>query len=345
VTVDGPFRLSQPDRETELLRDLTELIEHHRRHCAPYDRILTALGRTPGDRPARVADLPWLPVRLFKDHTLRSVPEAEVFRLVTSSGTTGEVSRVYLDRAAAADQQRALAGILRTVLGPARLPMLIVDSVDVVRRDRPLSARGAGVLGMMPYGVRHTFLVDEDGSTDLPAARRFLAAYGAKPFLIFGFTFLVWTHLADAGLDLSNGILLHTGGWKRLADRAVDNETFRAALRRTGLRRIHNFYGMAEQVGTVFLESSGRPGLYCPDFADVIVRDPATWAEAPVGTPGVLQVISTLPRSHPGHLLLTEDLGVVHGVDDGDWPGKRFSVLGRLARAPVRGCGDAGPSP
>jgi hypothetical protein len=39
-------------------------------------------------------------------------------------------------------------------------------------------------------------------------------------------------------------------------------------------------------------------------------------------------------------VLLTEDLGVVHGIDDGDWPGKRFSVLGRLPRAEARGCSD-----
>ena len=49
-----------------------------------------------------------------------------------------------------------------------------------------------------------------------------------------------------------------------------------------------------------------------------------------VGKPGVVEVISTLPRSYPGHVLLTEDRGVVHGVDDGHWPGKRFSILGRL---------------
>jgi hypothetical protein len=107
-----------------------------------------------------------------------------------------------------------------------------------------------------------------------------------------------------------------------------------------GVGRVHNFYGMAEQIGTVFLEGTGRGGLYCPDFADVIVRDPATWEETPTGTPGVVQVVSTLPRSYPGHLLLTEDTGVVHGVDDGDWPGKRFSVFGRLSRAEPRGCGD-----
>jgi hypothetical protein len=161
---------------------------------------------------------------------------------------------------------------------------------------------------------------------------------------MFGFTFMVWLYLYEAArelnLDLSNGILVHSGGWKKLADRAVDNAAFRRAFAELGLRRIHNFYGMVEQIGVVYLEGPSGDALYCPDFADIVIRDPRTWQEQPPGQPGLIEVMSTLPESYPGHVLLTEDLGVVHGIDDGDWPGKRFSVLGRLPRAEPRGCGD-----
>lgn len=339
------FTLSQAEREAALLPALVELTAHHYARCAPYARILDALGTSNLSGCRRPSDLPWLPVRLFKQHTFKSVPDEEVFRVLTSSGTTGDVSRVYLDRAAASTQQQVLSATLRTVLGPRRLPMLVADSSSTVARGGALSARGAGILGMMVNGRDHTFLLDAHDRPDLTAVRRFLAAHGSGPFLVFGFTFLVWTRLRatalEAGLDLSNGILVHTGGWKKLADRAVTDGEFRRGLAEVGLRRVHNFYGMAEQIGTIFLEGSGVPGLYCPDFADVIVRDWRTWREVPVGTPGVIEVVSTLPRSYPGHVLVTEDLGVVHGVDDGDWPGKRFSVLGRLPRAEARGCSDA----
>jgi hypothetical protein len=180
--------------------------------------------------------------------------------------------------------------------------------------------------------------------------RVFLDKHGGERFLVFGFTFMTWLYLYELArthsLDLSNGILVHSGGWKKLTDRAVDNSVFRQRFRDdTGLDRIHNFYGMVEQIGTVYLEGPDGGGLYCPDFADVIVRDPQTWQEVPVGTPGLVEVVSTLPRSYPGHLLLTEDLGVVHGVDDGAWPGKRFSILGRLPRAEARGCSDTFAAP
>lgn len=340
------FSKSQDERDVSLLAELVALTEHHRAASVEYRRILDAIGHPAGRTYERVSDLPWLPVRLFKHHALKSVPDDEVFKVLTSSGTTGaEVSRIFLDKEAAAAQQRMLSATIQTVIGPSRLPMLLVDTKALFRNRRSFSARGAGVLGMMNFGRDHTFVLDENERPDLEAVRGFLTKHGDRPFLIFGFTFMAWLYLyalaRDEHLDLSNGILIHSGGWKKLIDQAVDNAEFRRRFAQdTGLTRIHNYYGMVEQIGTVYVEGPSGDGLYCPDFADVIVRDPVTWEEVPVGTPGVIEVVSTLPRSYPGHVLLTEDRGVVHGVDDGDWPGKRFSILGRLPRAEARGCSD-----
>jgi hypothetical protein len=91
----------------------------------------------------------------------------------------------------------------------------------------------------------------------------------------------------------------------------------------------------------VFLE--GTDGLlHPPAFADVIIRDPDTWREQPVGEPGVIQVVSALPTSYPGHSLLTEDLGTVVRVDDpgSRYRGKAFVVHGRVPRVELRGCSD-----
>jgi hypothetical protein len=341
----GSFTLPQAEREQRLLPILVERLEHHRAFCPPYRRILDATGHRPGRDYASVADLPWLPVRMFKNHVLKSISDDEVFKVLTSSGTAGDVSRIYLNKEAAADQSRALSNTLQTVLGARRLPMLVVETRSVITDPRQFSARGAGMLGMMSFGRDHAFVLDESEEPDVGALRAFLAAHGGAPFLVFGFTFMVWQYLYKVArresLDLSQGILIHSGGWKKLSDQAVDNNEFRRRLAAdTGLSRLHNFYGMVEQIGTIFLEGPGGGSLYCPDFADVVIRDPATWQELPVGEEGLIEVVSTLPRSYPGNVLLTEDRGVVYGVDDGDWPGKRFSVLGRLPRAEVRGCSD-----
>ena len=292
-------------------------------------------------------EVPYLPIRLFKSHPLRSIPEAEIFKTLLSSGTTGQrPSRVFLDRETARRQTLALARIMSSVLGPRRLPMVLVEP-DLCLADRfRFTARSAGVLGMMPFGRDHFFCLDQEMKLNLEGLRRFLRTHAGGAFAIFGFTFMVWQYFflpcAAAGVDLPSGILIHSGGWKKLQDLAISNaEIKRRFAQATGLARCYNFYGTVEQIGSVFLE--GEDGyLYCPNFADVIIRDPVTWKEAGIGQTGVIQILSALPLSYPGHSILTEDLGILHSVDDGPCGrrGKYFSVLGRIPAAELRGCSD-----
>jgi hypothetical protein len=206
------------------------------------------------------------------------------------------------------------------------------------------------VLGMMKFGARATFALDEALEVQLSTVREFVAKFGAKPFFIFGFTFLVWAHLyqtfSDGELDLGNAVLIHSGGWKKMEDKKVGNEEFRASLsRRFNLTQVYNFYGFVEQIGSIFLE--GESGLlYPPNFTEVIIRDPATWRPLPPGQPGVIQVVSLLPLSYPGHSVLTEDIGVVE-VDECRLNGRRgraIRVHGRVPRSELRGCSDVTPS-
>lgn len=340
------FTIPQQEKEFLLLAELDRLTEFHRQACAPYERIVHALG---GGAAGSLADLPYLPVSLFKTHYLSSVGPDEVFKTMTSSGTTGQaVSRVVLDRQTAGLQTRALTSIMTSVLGPSRMPMIVIDTPNVVKDRTMFSARGAGVLGMLPFGRRHFYALDDEMRLDVAGLAEYLDRHAGQQILLFGFTFMVWKHflqaLRESGVhvDLSNGVLIHSGGWKKLQEEAVGNAEFKAALHETtGLLRVHNFYGMVEQVGSVFLE--GNDGfLYPPNFADVIIRDPRTWEPAPVGTAGVVEVLSVLPRSYPGHVLLTEDLGVVHGVGDpgSGWSGNKLEIIGRVPRSELRGCSD-----
>ena len=70
---------------------------------------------------------------LFKNLELCSVPEEDIVKRVTSSGTTGqEVSKIYLDANTAAMQQRALCMITGDFIGGSRMPMLIIDSLSLI---------------------------------------------------------------------------------------------------------------------------------------------------------------------------------------------------------------------
>ena len=347
------YGLSHDDKRARLGVQLAELTVYHRANCVSYRQILDARGWRPG-APHAFESLPWMPVRLFKMYELRSVPQAQVFKTLTSSGTIGQApSRIMLDKSTAAYQTTALVRIMQEFLGKARLPMLIIDHPGVIKDRTSFSARGVGILGLSNFGHSHVYALKDDMTLNLEGVLDFTRRHVGVPKLMFGFTFMIWQYFLlelerlCERLALDNAILFHSGGWKKLEALAVNNDEFKRRMREScGPLRIHNFYGMVEQVGSVFVECE-YGHLHAPAFADVIIRDPITWAALPVGEEGVIQVLSALPRSYPGHSLLTEDLGMLLGEDDCACgrPGRHFHVHGRMARAEIRGCSDTQPTP
>ncbi len=342
------FGLDRRAKREWLLHGLQSLTRHHHAHCAPYAAMLDALWQ--GGAADSLEALPWLPVRLFKQLDLKSVPDDQVLRTLVSSGTTGAaVSRIFLDAETARAQTRALTRIFSHFAGNRRLRMLVVDDDSFLRDRSRFNARAAGILGFSNFGRDHLYLLDEQLQPDWDALARWLSKAPEEPVLLFGFTFIVWQSFVQAarrdGVELrfpAGSMLVHGGGWKKMDEQKVDNAAYKAALSAAfGIERVHNYYGMVEQVGSIFFECE-HGHLHAPAYAEVIVRDLQDLAPVENGTIGAIQVLSLLPGSYPGHSLLTEDLGVIHGEDDCPCgrPGKHFGVLGRIRNVEVRGCSD-----
>lgn len=332
-----PYSLPQAEKERRYARWLHELSEHHRAHCPGYARICEVLGE----------DVPALPVRLFKEYDLRSTDGEEVVKTMTSSGTTGQrTSRIYLDRETSARQTKALNKIVTDFVGKKRLPMLVIDSSAVLKNRKMFSARGAGILGFSMLGRDVTYALDESMTLDRPAVEAFLQKHAGERVLLFGFTFMIWQYfveeLLQSGAPLAiDGILIHGGGWKKLAKQAVDNETFKRQVKAAcGVETVLNYYGMVEQTGSIFMECP-EGHLHASVFSDVVIRDAENFSEKKSGR-GLIECQSLLPTSYPGHILLTEDEGEILGVDDCPCgrKGKYFAVYGRIKGAEIRGCSD-----
>jgi hypothetical protein len=213
----------------------------------------------------------------------------------------------------------------------------------VIKDRTTFSARGAGILGMSVFGKNHEYVLNENYEIDETALKNFVSQYNGKKIFLFGFTFMIWQYLflnPKVKMDLSNATLVHSGGWKKMNEMAVDNDVFKKELgKKFGLKKVYNFYGMVEQVGSVYIENE-KGFLHCPNFSDIIIRNPVDFSIQENGEAGLVQVISVLPESYPGHSILTEDIGVCMGEDDLEWKGKYFKILGRAKKADLRGCSD-----
>ena len=98
---------------------------------------------------------------------------------------------------------------------------------------------------------------------------------------------------------------------------------------------------MTEQLGSVFMECE-HGHKHCSIFSDVIIRDYKDFHVCKTGESGLMELVSILPSSYPGHILLTEDEGRIIGEDNCPCgrKGKYFEILGRIKNAEVRGCSD-----
>lgn len=342
-----PYALDKKEKKSFLISYLKQLTKLHIKGCPEYKKIqaINSSQKNIND----LSELLFIPVRLFKQHQLKSVPSKNIIKTLTSSGTTSQVvSKIFLDKNTAMLQTKALVNIMTSFLGPKRLPMLIVDSPSVIKDRKSFSARGAGILGMMNFGRNHTYALHDDMTLNLSIIQDFLEKHKDGPILIFGFTFMIWQYFykllknENITLDITNGILIHSGGWKKIESEGVDNITFKKSLfTYTKMKRIHNFYGMVEQVGSIFMEcESGN--LHAPNFSDVIFRDENTLLPLNKNQKGIIEVLSVLPHSYPGHVLITEDIGELLGEDDClcGRNGKYFKIYGRLPKSETRGCSD-----
>ncbi len=332
-----------------LLAELNSLTRFHYQKSPNYKRILDNLGYSTAIKTDNINSLPYLPVRIFKTRDLKSIDDDEVLKILTSSGTTGQqVSRIALNKETSLLQVKALAAIITSYLGNRRLPMIIIDTEKTIKNKSSLSARGAGLVGLSNFGRSHFFALDENMKLKTGELLEYVEKYKDENILIFGFTYMIWEYFLGAvknsgkKIDLSRGTLIHSGGWKKLIEQSVSNEVFKSELNITfGLEKIFNFYGMVEQVGSIFMECE-HGFLHTPNFAEIIIRDFNDWSAAAPGTSGIIQTLSVLPRSYPGHSLLTEDLGTVIGIDDCRCgrKGTYFKIEGRIPKAELRGCSD-----
>ena len=343
-----PYSLDRIKKSKYLESYFFELTQFHYKNCTKYRNMLDAVGYN-YKRQHHYSEIPFLPVRLFKMFDLYSVPKEDIVKTMTSSGTSGQnVSKIFLDKETALNQSKALTKIVSSYLGSKRTPMIIIDSEAVIKNRKMFSARGAGILGFSIFGTKRIYALDENMELKVGDILAFIKQNENNRIFIFGFTFMVYQHFIkeikkrNIKIDLSTSVLIHGGGWKKLVNESITSEEFQKMLNQLcGITSVHDYYGMVEQTGSIFMECE-YGNMHASNLSDIFIRRPHDFSIADLGERGIIQTLSILPTSYPGHSLLTEDEGILLGEDDCECGrlGKYFKILGRVKNAELRGCSD-----
>lgn len=354
--IKGPiYEYENDTRRKLLLEALREVSGHHYENCAAYRKFCDKRGGNPS-QVASLEDLPYFPTSIFKDTLLLSIPEEEVFREIQSSATTsGRPSRIGVDKANNVRMTLSLQRMLLERIGNRRFRTMVLDDESAIGRGGVVSARASMARSLLFTASEIDTCLNSDAgllSLDQAKLEKFLESAGnGEGVMLFGFTFILYAHVVlpmlKAGLkfDMPEAKILHIGGWKKLESQKVTPEKLIddcSACFGVKPENVIDIYGFSEQSGLLY-PTCEHGFRHVPAWGEVICRDPLQLEPLPVGKEGLLQFLTPIQTSYPGHSILTEDVGYIAGHDDCKCgrKGTYFKVVGRSSTATeVRGCGD-----
>ncbi len=351
-----PFALDVSEKDILFREAIFESFRHHIENNELFRNYCKNQGFTLASKPTKLADYPYLPVIIFKNKRLSSVPEEKVNAILSSSATSGQPSTIVIDSITSKRQTIASAKVMSDYLGGQRRPFLILDEDPLTSSSVGISARAAATRGFLILSSKpEYFLFQTNGqlSLDIDKFRKSLKHYedGSQEVCIFGFTYILYHHvvkvLKEKGICYKlpvNSRVAHIGGWKKLESQKVTKEQFLqyvSDIFSVKEDNIFDFYGFTEQMGLVYI-SVGHLPKTVPAYSEVIIRDFQTLEPVKDGEHGLIQILTPLPHSYPGISVLTEDVGKIvgRGIDKTGRIGTQFEIIGRAKKAETRGCGD-----
>ena len=329
------------------LNDCLSKIIESKNKCNLYNNYLNSMNFNP-NKIKKLDDLPFIHVNSFKNLDLMNIKKEKIFKVLKSSGTTSDkYSKIYLDKINAKKQQVVLSQIMSRLLAGKRKPMIICEKKPNLKNSLSYNASFAAIIGFSIFGKDHLYIENQDGSIDYKNLNNFLNKYKNEEKFIFGFTSKVYEILVKKLNEkkifnnLSSSFILHGGGWKKLSNLNINNFSFKKKIeKKFKIKKIINYYGMIEQIGSIFLECDECGYFHETDYTKVIIRDHNL--KKIDNKKGLIQLISNLPSSYPGNSILTEDYGkVIKDIKCSKAKNNQlFEIIGRVEKADVRGCSD-----
>ncbi|MDO8804044.1 MAG: acyl-protein synthetase [Elusimicrobiota bacterium] len=323
--------------------------------------VLKALYRSGGFSPASVKTerdiekIPFLFVAALKERDLTTLAPSRIVLELKSSGTSGQRSRMQLDRGSLMRVRRmawqVFYGLGLTDLERAH-DYICFTYDPAVARDLGTAWTDKLLTGFTKKGeifytfrwskAKNDFFFDLDGT--VAALKRFedsgslvrltgFPAFALKLTEEFKVRYGRYPRL-NPGSSVATG-----GGWKTLADEAVDKKVYRRILAdNLGIpaENVRDMFGMVEH-GVPYMDC--RLGhFHAPNYGRIIVRHPGTLEPLGFNKKGLLQFLTPYLTSYPSLSVLSSDFGLLRRGCVCGLPGPVLEIHGRAGVKKLKGC-------
>ena len=296
-----------------------ELFKYQYKYNELYQNYVQMLGKNP-EMVKGITDIPFLPIDFFKNHRIVTDKWASD-AFFESSGTTGlrpsihyirdldfylHLSEIiFVNKFGPLENYRILA------LLPSYLERQHSSLIAMVQGFIRKAAEGSGF-----YLNNYEELLETLKHSD------------EKKVIIWGVTFAILELAEKYPQDLSQTLIIETGGMKGRREELTREEFYQYLRKQLNVVDVFAEYGMTELLSQAYAEN-GK--FTSSDSMKVLVRDindPFEYVEK--GKTGGLNIID-LANIHSCSFIETKDLGRI-GEDD------TFEVLGRFDNSDLRGC-------
>lgn len=296
------------------------LFQHQYKNVAVYRSYVDLVHR---NNPKTLSEIPFLPISFFK--TARIVDELsmnmDLHFQSSGTGNSGRSQHFVKNKQWYNDSFSSgfihFFGPIEEYVVLALLPNYVDqgDSSLVYMVNALIQQSGQALSG---------FLLHEPSSL----IERYQAAVSqGKKVIIFGVSYAL-LDLAELKIDLSQAIIIETGGMKGRRKELTKAELHAALIQGLGVDHVRSEYGMTELLSQGYSMKDGK--FQVVPWMKILIRDPYDpFTLFPKERSGGINVID-LANQHSCAFIQTQDLGRIEA--DG------FYLEGRFDEADVRGC-------
>ncbi|CAM1338912.1 LuxE/PaaK family acyltransferase [Tenacibaculum aestuarii] len=271
-----------------------------------------------------VEQIPFLPIQFFKTREVLSSTD-EIQETFTSSGTTGSTTSKHLVTDLSWYETSYLKGFEHFYGN-------IEDYVVLALLPNYLERKGSSLIYMVDDLIKRSQHPESgfylNNLDELAQKLKFLDTQGKKVLLI-GVSFALLDLIEQYEFNLSNTIIMETGGMKGRRKELIRNELHTILSNGFGVKNIHSEYGMTELLSQGY--SKGNGVFNCPPWMQILTRDTEdALTILPKGKSGGINVID-LANYNSCSFIATQDLGKVYQDNS-------FEIIGRFDNSDIRGC-------